>query len=177
MVSVQPLVSWSQDVTLRTSGYVRATRAHGNRGWDRTAFGTPVFPEMEKLGEKSRAKNLSLKTSEDISYPNISEYILNYIEFIIIIFQFFAMNVVFQLFMGTIFWYLLLSLQMCSQFQAPRGDWHHCRFVTTLTRLGVDAEIGWLTTFHIYCIYILFCHFFLRIYFSFVPFHAYTYIS
>jgi len=26
---------FGKDVTLKTSGYVRATRAHGNRGWDR----------------------------------------------------------------------------------------------------------------------------------------------
>jgi len=32
---VQMLVEGSADVTLKTSGYVRATRAHGNRGWDR----------------------------------------------------------------------------------------------------------------------------------------------
>lgn len=32
---VQMLVGGNADVTLKTSGYVRATRAHGNRGWDR----------------------------------------------------------------------------------------------------------------------------------------------
>eukprot|EP00435_Cladocopium_sp_Y103_P010723 s639_g2.t2 len=32
---VHMLVEGNADVTLKTSGYVRATRAHGNRGWDR----------------------------------------------------------------------------------------------------------------------------------------------